>query len=95
MSTAATSPCRPLPWYRKCLNWVWRALEGRRMEMNRLGELRKSRDLMKARLCSMEEELADLDRRLTKLEDPQHPFSEATFTAPIVANLHQAPARLQ
>jgi hypothetical protein len=62
------------------------------------GDLHKAADLMKAQLGLLEQQFADMDRRLAKLESREHwpAFCEATFRAPGVANLHQpAPERVQ
>jgi hypothetical protein len=62
------------------------------------GELAKATDLMKEQLGLLERSLADADSRLSKIEredELRRNFLEATIEALIVANLHQAPGRLQ
>jgi hypothetical protein len=68
--------------------------------MNKLtvGDLLKSADRMKARLCEMEAEIADAERRLARIEEQDalhRSFIEATVLALPVAHLHSAPRVLQ
>jgi hypothetical protein len=67
--------------------------------MNKLtvGDLLKSADRMKARLCEMEAEIADADRRLTRLEEEGEAFRflAAVVVAPTAATCHRAPRATQ
>jgi hypothetical protein len=62
------------------------------------GELLKAADLMKAQLGLLEQQIADADRRLERLESSRadwRSFYETTFMAPGVASLHRAPRVMQ
>jgi len=69
--------------------------------MNKLtavGDLLKATGLMKAQLGLLEEQLADAERRLTKIEaedERRRSFLEAEAMAPASANWHLAPEMLQ
>jgi hypothetical protein len=62
------------------------------------GDLLKAADLMKGRLAILEEQIADTDRRLTKIEqedERRRSFLEAEALAPASANWHPAPRMVQ
>jgi hypothetical protein len=71
------------------------------LELNKLigaGDLRKAADLMKARLSLLEQQIADADRRLSKIEtedERRRTFLAAEALAPASANVHPAPRGLQ
>jgi hypothetical protein len=62
------------------------------------GDLLKAADLMKVQLGLLEQQIADVDRRLAKIEaedERRRSFLEAEAMAPVSATIHKAPERMQ